>query len=209
MGLLDGVECTVHWRYADVLREICPSVKSMFSQIAVHDKAHDIWTCAGGASGLDMCVGMLAASVGYSRMRTIVSNANVWSSRIPETSQDFLNPPDRHANTCVGQEIQGVVLEVLKHLDGEWSIPSMARAANMSPRTFQRQFQRVIGEAPSRWLLSERLSAACELLESTDLSVSQVASNVGIGDADVMRKHFVSTYGMTPLAYRRNYQGLS
>ena len=206
MGLLDGAECTVHWRYSEVLRELCPNIKPVFSQIVVHDKEHEIWTCAGGASGLDMCVVMLAASVGHARMRAIVSNANVWSLRTPEMNQDLLSPPNRNIDACVGREIQTAVLEVLKHLDGDWSIPSMARVASMSPRTFQRQFQRVIGEAPSRWLLSERLSAACELLESTDLSVSQIATDVGIGDAGVMRKHFVGTYGMTPLAYRRNYQ---
>lgn len=208
MGFLEGVECTVHWRYAEVLCGLCPNMKPMFSRIVVHDKEHGIWTCAGGASGLDMCIGMLAAAVGHSRMREIVSNANIWSSRTLESRQDLLNPPDRHVDIDIEQGVQAVVLEVLKHLDGKWTIPSMARVANMSPRTFQRQFQRIVGEAPSRWLLSERLSAACELLEMTDLSVSQIAASVGIGDADIMRRHFSVTYGMTPLAYRRNYQVL-
>lgn len=76
------------------------------------------------------------------------------------------------------------------------------------PRTFQRQFQRVMGQAPSRWLLSERLYVVCELLERSDLTVSLIASSVGVGSDDLLRKHFISAYGMTPIAYRRNYRGI-
>ena len=65
-----------------------------------------------------------------------------------------------------------------------------------------------MGQASSRWLLSERLYAACELLEGSDLTVSLIASKVGIGSDDLLRKHFISAYGMTPIAYRRNYRGI-
>lgn len=206
MGLLNQTCFTAHWRYADEVNEFCAGARPMLTQMVVHDEEHEIWTCAGGVSGLDMCLSMLIETTGVAHARRSTVNANIWIPRSLETRQDSLGFPEKQLDFETGQEIQDLTVQVIQSLDAEWTIAAMAHQAGMSPRTFQRQFQRVMGEAPSRWLLSERLAVACDLLEGSELTVAAVASQVGLGDADTLRKHFAATYGMTPMAYRRAYR---
>lgn len=207
-GLLDGVRFTAHWTYAEVFERSYPRAALRTTQMIEYDSEHRIWTCAGGVSGLDLCQNMLAKAVGISSARVITKNANLWAPRSLETRQDPLLGPSNAVDIRVGQEILTLVDTIRMSLGEEWTLARTARCVGMSPRTFQRQFQRVMGQAPSRWLLSERLCVACELLERSDLTVSLIASKVGMGSDDLLRKHFISAYGMTPIAYRRNYRGI-
>lgn len=44
------------------------------------------------------------------------------------------------------------------------------------------------------------------LLESTDLSVDQVAADAGFGTAQSMRQHLQTALGVTPTNYRRTFR---
>ncbi len=54
-------------------------------------------------------------------------------------------------------------------------------------------------------MVRQRVHAAEELLEQTDLTVEQVAHRVGFGNAATLRHHFVRVRGIAPLAYRRRF----
>lgn len=56
---------------------------------------------------------------------------------------------------------------------------------------------------PSTWLLTERLNAAKELLELTDLPMQQIALRTGLRNADSLRKHFSAAFGVNPSRYRQ------
>lgn len=206
-GLLDEVRFTAHWTYSEVFKQRYPGISLGTTRMIEYDSDHRIWTCAGGVSGLDLCQSMLAKALGVSSARAITANANLWAPRSLETRQDALLRPNSTVDSQVGREILALVDAIRTSLGEEWTPARMARYVGMSLRTFQRQFQRVMGQSPSRWLLSERLYTACGLLEGSDLTVSSIASKVGIGSDNLLRKHFIVAYGMTPTAYRRNYGG--
>jgi AraC family transcriptional activator FtrA len=72
-----------------------------------------------------------------------------------------------------------------------------------------RHFKDETGTSPLRWLISERIRLARELLETTRLSVDEVADQVGFGSAVGLRQHFVRAVGAPPAAYRRTFHELS
>jgi transcriptional regulator GlxA family with amidase domain len=74
-------------------------------------------------------------------------------------------------------------------------------------RTFTRRFREETGLSPQRWLLAQRTALARELLESTDLPVDRIAADAGFGTPASLRAHFRAALGVSPLAYRRTYQG--
>ena len=78
-----------------------------------------------------------------------------------------------------------------------------ARAA-MSTRTLSRRF-REQGATPAAWLAHARVRRAQQLLETTDLAIEQVAAQAGFGSAAVMREHFGTVVGTSPLSYRRAF----
>jgi AraC-like DNA-binding protein len=68
----------------------------------------------------------------------------------------------------------------------------------MSSRSFARHFRATTGSTPHAWLLAQRVALAQELLESTDLSVDEVARRSGLGAATTLRHHFALRLGPRP-----------
>ena len=75
----------------------------------------------------------------------------------------------------------------------------------MTPRTFARAFAAATGTSPIQWLNRQRIAAAQELLENTDLSVEQVAVRVGFGPAVSLRARFTAVAGVAPSRYQRTF----
>nr|WP_226797469.1 helix-turn-helix domain-containing protein [Cupriavidus necator] len=63
----------------------------------------------------------------------------------------------------------------------------------------------VEADVPGEWLLTERLGRARTLLEETDLSVDEIAVQVGFGAAATLRNHFRTRLGTSPGYYRRRF----
>ncbi|RYJ00510.1 MAG: helix-turn-helix domain-containing protein, partial [Actinomycetales bacterium] len=53
-----------------------------------------------------------------------------------------------------------------------------------------------------------RVALAEELLENSALSVEQIATRVGFGNAATLRHHFTQARGVAPLAYRKQFSCL-
>ena len=76
----------------------------------------------------------------------------------------------------------------------------------MSVAHFQRMFMKVIGVRPGRYIIQQRLNAACRLLEDTDLGVMDIATGTGFCDQSHLTKLFKRERGLTPGEYRRRHR---
>jgi AraC family transcriptional activator FtrA len=83
----------------------------------------------------------------------------------------------------------------------------MAQHANLSPRHFSRLFAAETGTTPHRWLTSQRVLHARQLLEATSESVEQVAAASGFRTAAALRVHFRRALRTSSVAYRRSFRG--
>jgi AraC-like DNA-binding protein len=81
-------------------------------------------------------------------------------------------------------------------------VPTLARAAYLSPAHFSREFRRAFGETPHRYLLTRRLERAAALLRNTDHSVSDICFTVGLRSVGSFTTSFRRAYGLSPTAYR-------
>jgi transcriptional regulator GlxA family with amidase domain len=77
----------------------------------------------------------------------------------------------------------------------------------MSTRTLRRGFLDTVGTTPAQWIATARVRRAQQLLETTSLQVEEVAARAGFASASVLRAHFASIAGTSPLAYRRAFSG--
>jgi len=88
-------------------------------------------------------------------------------------------------------------------------VPTMARAAFMSPAHFSRQFRSAYGETPYSYLMTRRIERAKALLRRGDLSVTDVCMAVGCTSLGSFSARFTEVVGETPSAYRsRNHSAL-
>jgi AraC-like DNA-binding protein len=81
-------------------------------------------------------------------------------------------------------------------------VPTLARAARLSPAHFSREFRRVFGETPHQYLLTRRLERAAALLRHTDRGISDICFAVGLHSVGSFTTSFSRTFGRSPSAYR-------
>ncbi len=93
----------------------------------------------------------------------------------------------------------------LARLGDPLSLADLAAHARMSLRTFARRFQDEVGLSPGRWLIQQRVTRARHLLEASDLSVDQIAGEVGFATGTSLRQHLHAAIGVSPQAYRRTF----
>jgi AraC family transcriptional regulator len=95
-------------------------------------------------------------------------------------------------------------LELLRaRLSEDISLDELAAEARLSPYHFARMFKQSVGVPPRVYLTRLRVEKACELLETTDLPVTEIAQEVGYSSNQVLARVFVKHRRMSPTDYRR------
>ena len=61
----------------------------------------------------------------------------------------------------------------------------------------------MLGVSPQEYLLGFKLARALELMEGTDLSVTEIMYSCGFNDLSNFSKQFKKAYGCPPASYRR------
>lgn len=95
---------------------------------------------------------------------------------------------------------------------GELSLSEFAQSVNLSVWRLCHIFKSDVGMPPMRYLRLLRMERAKGLLESSFLSVKEIAYRVGLNDESHFVRDFKSTYGSSPACYRtlfRNNAGQS
>jgi AraC-like DNA-binding protein len=93
------------------------------------------------------------------------------------------------------------------NLDSALDVDELATLVRMSPSHFTRSFNRSIGLTPHRYVIQCRVAKARELLTTTDLSLTEIALNIGFSDQSHFCRRFQEFVGVPPGAYRRGGDG--
>ena len=80
-------------------------------------------------------------------------------------------------------------------------VPTMARAAAMSPSHFSRRFRAAYGETPYTYLMTRRIERAQMLLRQ-GMSVTDACVTVGCTSLGSFSSRFTEVVGETPSSYR-------
>lgn len=198
-GLLDGRRATTHWRYAETLRQRYPRIEVDPNVLYVDEG--QILTSAGSAAGLDLCLHLVRRDFG-ARIANQVARRLVLAPHRDGGQAQFIERP---LAPSPGGRLSQLIAELQEEPKASPSIQQLAARAAMSERTFIRRFRETTGMAPGAWLVAVRVDRARELLETTDLSIEQVAAESGFGAATTLRHHFRSRLGLSPAAYRDRF----
>ncbi|MDM4719366.1 GlxA family transcriptional regulator [Micromonospora sp. WMMA1363] len=203
-GLLDGRRATTHWAYCQDMARRYPAVTVDPGPIFIWDGPYV--TSAGVSAGIDMALALVEADHGAEFALEIARYLVLFFKRDGGQPQ-FSGMLDAQLADRV--PIRAAQEWVRAHVDHPLAVPELAERAHMSPRNFSRVFRREVGMTPGQYVVQTRVSRARELLESTDLSISQIARRCGFGRVETFLRTFDRAVGLTPGAYRQRFQVLS
>lgn len=106
--------------------------------------------------------------------------------------------------TSARQVILQAAETLRKNYQKELSLSDLLADAHMSKSYFLRLFRRYMGTTPYNYLVNFRITQAKELLVLTDHSVTEIAQQVGFGDASNFSTRFAKATGQSPLQYRKS-----
>jgi AraC-like DNA-binding protein len=87
-------------------------------------------------------------------------------------------------------------------LDRELDLEQLAASANLSKFHFARRFRTLTGQSPIHYFIQLKMQRACQLLDTTALSVKQVAAELGYDDPLYFSRQFRRIIGRSPSDYR-------
>lgn len=195
-GLLDNHSATTHWHYVEQFKRDYPQVdlKPDFF-ITQSERIY----CAASLNALaDIIVHVIAQHYGKSAAQNVERNFS-HEIRKPYEEQRYLEGAvDRHADELIA-EIQ---FWLRTHLNTELTLTEIAQQFGMSQRSFTRRFKAATGIRATQYWQQLRIETAKELLSSSNLTIQEIADQVGYQDQGHLTRLFKQVLSLTPKAYR-------
>ncbi|MCM2369958.1 AraC family transcriptional regulator [Aporhodopirellula aestuarii] len=114
------------------------------------------------------------------------------------------NRGTNHLKHAVTDATVGPVLkELVQSLGAPWTVPKMAKMANVSKSAFSERFRNLVGTPPLQYLTEIRMQNACELLRESPIEIANIATLVGYESPSSFSNAFKRWYGKSPAEYRR------
>ncbi|MGH8094200.1 MAG: GlxA family transcriptional regulator [Chthoniobacterales bacterium] len=193
-GLLDGREVTTHWRCARDLARRYPTLRVDHRRRLVKDGS--FYTSAGLTAGIDLALALIEED--YGKQVALSTGRELMMYLAP------LNQPNEPAHEYASQPIDRfgeLVGWIMRNLDRNLTVETLARQACMCPNHFTRAFKSVFGATPGDFVDNLRLNEARRRLSSRRKTVRGVAVSVGFRDAAAFRRAFARRFGTDPGSY--------
>jgi transcriptional regulator GlxA family with amidase domain len=104
------------------------------------------------------------------------------------------------------KRVEKIIQMMRDDVRGELSLAEFAQSVNLSVWRLCHIFKSDVGMPPIRFLRQLRMERAKQLLESSFLSVKEIAFQVGLNDESHFVRDFKSTYGYSPALYRSQFR---
>jgi transcriptional regulator GlxA family with amidase domain len=196
-GLLDGKAATTHWHYFDQFARDYRHVDLKRQYFIT--QAGSLF-CAASVNALaDVTVHVIERFYGRD-VATHVERNFSHEIRRPYEKYRYLEGDDlQHADELV-TDIQ---FWMQTHIAERIPVRDLARRFGLSPRTLDRRFKDATGRSPLEYLQRQRIKTAKELLESTNLTIGEIAFRVGYQDQGHFTRLFVRHLSVRPGEYRK------
>jgi transcriptional regulator GlxA family with amidase domain len=195
-GLLDNHSATTHWHYVAQFQRDYPKVdlKPDFF-ITQSERIY----CAASLNALaDIIVHIIAQYYGKAAAQNVERNFS-HEIRKPYEEQRYLEGAvDRHADELIAQ----IQFWLRTNLNADLGLEEIATKFGLSQRSFTRRFKAATGVRATQYWQQLRIEMAKDLLASSNLTIQEIADQVGYQDQGHLTRLFKKHINQTPKDYR-------
>lgn len=103
-------------------------------------------------------------------------------------------------------KLKNVLLHVQKNYNTSITVNDAADICGFSESHFMKLFKMITGKSFTQYLKDYRLEMAARKLIETKSKIIEVSENTGFSNHSYFIRSFCEKYGMSPMAYRKEYQ---
>jgi len=193
-GVLDGQRATTTWWLSSVFARRFPAVSLAVDRMVV--EAPGVLTAGSAFAHADLMLAVIARIAGPTlaqwAARYLVLDNRSSQSRYMVMEHLRVSDP----------VLQKVEHFIINNLDRQITLDELACVAAVSPRTLARRMHAGLGMTPNELVQRLRVAHATHLLETTSISVDEVAARVGYADPAAFRRVFRRFAGDSPRGRR-------
>jgi transcriptional regulator GlxA family with amidase domain len=199
-GLLNGLDATSHWAFCDVIAREFPEIKVRRERILVPaGEGHRIVTAGGASAWGDLMLYLIGRLASQEEARQM---AKVYLLQ-PHTEGQL-----HYASLIAGSQTEDrLVSEAQVWAADNYAHPTpvaaMAQRSGLSERSLLRRFRKATGQSPVDYIQTLKIEEAKQMLETTDISIDDIAAEIGYTEPSSFRNAFRRYVGMPASAYRK------
>ncbi|MBD2036149.1 helix-turn-helix transcriptional regulator [Leptolyngbya sp. FACHB-321] len=99
-------------------------------------------------------------------------------------------------------QLQQTIDYIHTYLNRDLSLAELASVINISPTYFASLFKQAMGISPHQYVIQQRVEQAKVMLKRTNLTIADIALQVGFSNQSHLTRHFKRFTGMTPKQIR-------
>ena len=195
-GVLQGKAATTHWHYFDQFQRDYPDIELKRQYFTTQSK--NIYCAASVNAVADLTVHFIHRTYGKEVAAHVQRNFSHEIRRNYESSSYYEDKYRYHPDENIVQ----VQIWLQDNCQKEIVLKEVAHRFDMSVRTLNRRFKNATGTTPLQYLQELRIDIAKDLLQTSNLSVSEIAYKVGYQDIGHFSALFKKQISTTPSEYR-------
>jgi transcriptional regulator GlxA family with amidase domain len=201
VGLLDGREAVAPWAFVPLAARHAPDARWQPDRPWVGSDR--VWTCDSPVLATELVLQALGCTP-VADLAATAADALLHRPDRQQVAAGLVSEPTPRRVPAGAVERARRWLEA--HPAAPYDVTALAAEAATSPRTLLRHFELAHGQSPHAYQRGLRLARARVLLETTYLTVEQVAQACGYGDVGTFRRLFRAESGVLPADWREQHR---
>ena len=115
----------------------------------------------------------------------------------------------RVGNPALPPDFRGAGMDAVQYINENFTkkitVAQLAKLARLSERDLYRKFRTLTGLSPLEYKRKKQLELACYLLQSSKLSISEIADRCGFCDSNYLTREFTAAYRQPPGRFRKKH----
>jgi transcriptional regulator GlxA family with amidase domain len=149
-------------------------------------------------------------------MNDSLRRSEFYSGQTACTRLSYSNPlspvfssPFKKADPVMDSRVQKIIVLLEGNPHRALSLREMALTINLSVPRLRLLFKAATGMSPTQYFKLLKMRKAKSLLETTFLTIKEIAAGIGIKDVSHFVRDFKKAYGMSPAQYRESFHSTS
>lgn len=200
-GLLNGRDCSTHWKAADRFRLLFPAVNLMTDRLITDERG--IYTNGGAYSFLNLMLYLVEKYCGREMAIYCAKVGEIDFERSKQSPFHIFTPQKNHDD----EPVRAAQCYIENNIAEKISVDGLAKKYGLSKRNFERRFKRATADTPMGYIQKVRIEYAKKNFETCRKSVNEVMYDTGYSDRKAFRMAFKKVTGLLPKEYRNKYSG--